>query len=122
MQALTASDKVRTVTIGIERYCVLVSRWADNYPAVRRVWLYGSRVVGTCRADSDLDVAVELDDRALRGEKHFVWWMYESPAMKAVLAGMIDVVPHIQLYEPDAIEVISGVAEHGLLVYDARCK
>jgi hypothetical protein len=35
--------------------------WAQGHANIRRVWLYGSRVRGTQRPDSDLDVAVEID-------------------------------------------------------------
>lgn len=37
----------------------LLRRWAASNPIVDRVWLFGSRVKGTNRPDSDLDVAIE---------------------------------------------------------------
>lgn len=35
--------------------------WAENNSFVRRLWVYGSRLRGTQRIDSDLDVAIEID-------------------------------------------------------------
>lgn len=35
--------------------------WAEGKANVRRLWIYGSRLRGTQREDSDLDVAIEID-------------------------------------------------------------
>lgn len=35
--------------------------WAENQPHVKRLWVFGSRLKGTQRVDSDLDVAMEID-------------------------------------------------------------
>jgi hypothetical protein len=59
----------------------VVSRWATTEPLIRRAYLFGSRVTGTQRPDSDLDVAVAHDiDPALRGigetlrlDRQFTW-------------------------------------------------
>ncbi len=36
-------------------------QWASGKPRIRRVTLFGNRVKGTYREDSDLDIAVELE-------------------------------------------------------------
>ena len=77
---------------------------------------------GSARPDSDLDVAVEIDPQAFRGQPPDVWWMFESRAMKTAIALLIDVVPHIQLYHATEPEVFSAVAEHGILVYEQRAR
>ena len=38
----------------------LLVTWASQNPLVRRIWLFGSRVRGTARPESDLDIAVEI--------------------------------------------------------------
>lgn len=35
--------------------------WAEEKANIRRFWIYGSRLRGTQRDDSDLDVAIEID-------------------------------------------------------------
>ena len=35
--------------------------WAQSKNTIRRFWIYGSRLRGTQREDSDLDVAIEID-------------------------------------------------------------
>jgi uncharacterized protein len=38
-----------------------LAHWiAEQYPYVRRIWLYGSRARGDHRARSDIDIAVEI--------------------------------------------------------------
>lgn len=36
-----------------------LAHWGKSQPWVVRIWLFGSRVKGTHRADSDLDIAIE---------------------------------------------------------------
>ena len=43
----------------IEDMEAAVARWASTQPLIRKAYLFGSRVRGTHRSDSDLDVAVE---------------------------------------------------------------
>ena len=106
--------------MSLEPLCTVVATWAEKYPDIRRVWLYGSRVKGTARPDSDLDIAVEIHPRVFRGQSTFMWWILESVAMKATLSAlMTSPVPHIQHYEQSEIEVLSGVAEHHVLVYQS---
>lgn len=103
--------------MSIDQFRPAIERWAMSFPAIHRVWLYGSRVKGTARPDSDLDVAVEIHRHAFRGQPPDVWWMFESRAMKDALRALVHVVPDVQQYEESAREVLSGVADHGLLVY-----
>ena len=92
--------------------------WATRYPAILRVWLYGSRVKGTARPDSDLDVAVEIHSHEFRGQAPYLWWMFESKAMKASLSEVLSPVKlDMQQYEQSALEVLTGVADHGILLY-----
>lgn len=44
-------DSIRTI----------VAQWAASEPLIRTAWVFGSRVSGTQRSDSDVDVAVEVD-------------------------------------------------------------
>ena len=104
--------------MSIDPFRVAINQWASSFPSIRRVWLYGSRVKGNARPDSDLDVAVEIDPQAFRGQQPFVYWMFESTTMKTTLASLIDVAPQVQQYHATESEVFSAVADHGILVYE----
>lgn len=47
--------------------------WATNKPNVRRMWIYGSRLLGTQRPDSDLDTAIEIDVLSTDAETQLKW-------------------------------------------------
>lgn len=51
----------------------IVAKWADDRPCVRRVYLYGSRVRGDHRPESDVDVFVAKPDDGLSDEC-LRWW------------------------------------------------
>jgi hypothetical protein len=38
----------------------LIRQWATRTPAVRKVWVFGSRGKGVARPDSDIDIAIYL--------------------------------------------------------------
>lgn len=46
--------------MNINQAAKLASEWAVNKPEIKSVHFFGSRVKGTNREDSDLDVAIEL--------------------------------------------------------------
>lgn len=46
--------------MNIEKMTKAVEAWAKSQPFVRKAYLFGSRIKGTHRPNSDLDVAVEL--------------------------------------------------------------
>ena len=65
----------------IESLRLAISTWAKLLPQVKIVWLFGSRANDTAREDSDVDIAVELDDSAISGEDPFTYWHFESKNM-----------------------------------------
>lgn len=40
----------------------LIKATLSNYPRVSAVWLFGSRAIGTFKANSDIDLALEGDE------------------------------------------------------------
>lgn len=43
----------------IEAMTTAVAKWASTQPLIRKAYLFGSKVRGTHKPDSDLDVAVD---------------------------------------------------------------
>jgi predicted nucleotidyltransferase len=97
---------------------VIVDRiveWAKSVPLISRVWLYGSRVRGNARSDSDLDVGVELCAEA----DEFSW--FDNGAIwKAQLAKVARNCPkvHLELIEVGVSTVWPAIEDHGVLVYE----
>jgi predicted nucleotidyltransferase len=46
--------------MNIETMSAAVAKWASSEPLIRKAYLFGSRVRGAHKPDSDLDVAVEI--------------------------------------------------------------
>lgn len=103
-----------------------LSGWAGRQPLVGRVWLFGSRVRGDHRPDSDLDVAIELDlpaDPAGDDGLHpaAAVWMYDTEGWAEelrALTGLVIDLQHLDGHHSPTIQ--AGVAEAGLLVYCKR--
>jgi uncharacterized protein len=47
--------------------CEILAAWAVSKPLVLRLFIFGSRVRGDYRPDSDIDIAIELDMSAADG-------------------------------------------------------
>jgi predicted nucleotidyltransferase len=75
--------------------------WADSKPAVRRAWAYGSRLRGTQREDSDLDLALEIETS---GSEDEAWneWMAESDDWKAELEELSQLNVQLEWYAGEA--------------------
>ena len=72
----------------IEQLRALVAQWAASQPIVTRAHLYGSRVRGSHREDSDLDVAIEITP--LPGDSSaFATWIAEASRLALSLAPLL---------------------------------
>lgn len=86
-------------------------QWATRTPEVTRVWLFGSRIRGTHRPGSDLDVAVEHDrDPKDSGERRENW--------REALKGQTRLPLHLAAYQPGVDMRIQGaLGACSLLIY-----
>ncbi len=95
----------------------MLQHWAEGQPLVRRVWLFGSRVRGEYRPDSDLDVAVELDlDVAVDECRGMTHWIEHAASWERHLAHLLRVPVDLELHEPGG-QVEAYVADCSRLVY-----
>jgi predicted nucleotidyltransferase len=103
----------------LDELALAVEGWAESEPLVRKVYLFGSRVRGTYRPDSDLDVAIELltlpdeDDPGTT-------WQREAKRLRASIAGAAPVAIDL-LWYGGAIEspcVHEGLQAGSLTIYD----
>lgn len=104
---------------GIHGMTDAVADWAQSEPLVRKAYLFGSRVRGTHRQDSDLDVAVEID--ALPGDScPFTTWTAEAQRLKASIAGLVPVVIDLEWYggEEETPHVHHALQRSSVVVYD----
>jgi predicted nucleotidyltransferase len=84
--------------------------WAARSENVRRVWLFGSRVKGGARPDSDLDVAVEPIDCQDDWCEHQTRWRSE-------LAGRTDSQLDLWEYKPGRdTRLDAAIADGSILV------
>lgn len=95
-----------------------IRAWAASHSVVRRVWVFGSRVRGTERPESDLDIAVEHD--AMPGDSDaFTTAISEAENWRMELAPRLSVKLDLQSYIPGLTSTIqAGLDESSLLVYE----
>lgn len=97
-----------------------VADWANDQPLVRKAYLYGSRVRGTHRLDSDLDVAVEIVP--LPGDScSLATWIGESHRLEASVARIVPVVVHLEWYggEVETPRIHKALEQSSIVVYEA---
>lgn len=97
-----------------------IRRWAESQPIIKRVWLFGSRVRGTERPDSDLDIAVEHD--SLPGDSDaFTTAISEVGNWRAQLQPQVSLTIDLQSYIPGITPTIeAGLNDSSQLVYQKR--
>ncbi|NNG59788.1 nucleotidyltransferase domain-containing protein [Sphingomonas paucimobilis] len=94
-----------------------IATWAAGEPLIEAAYVFGSRVKGTYRDDSDLDVAVIVagaDEGERLGNA-----IFEKPRWIATLQPQLPVKLHLQCAMDDDIVVMPAVRDHGRLVYKA---
>lgn len=91
--------------------------WAASEPLIEAAYVFGSRVKGTHRTDSDLDVAVIVagaDDSERLGHD-----IFQVPRWTARLQPLLPITLHLQCAMDDDVVVMPAVRDHGRLVYSA---
>lgn len=97
-----------------------VAKWASTQPLIRKAYLFGSRVRGTHKPNSDLDVAVEI--YTLQGDENpLTTWTCEAQRLKASTAGVVPVIIDLNWYG-GPIEtpcVHAGLQDGSIVAFDA---
>jgi predicted nucleotidyltransferase len=104
----------------IEDMAAAVAKWASTQPLVRKAYLFGSRVRGTHRPDSDLDVAIELS--TLSGDDSpLTTWICEAQELKSSIVGVCPVIIDLNWYGSagETPYVHAGLEALCIVVYDA---
>ncbi|MEB0308338.1 nucleotidyltransferase domain-containing protein [Pseudomonas sp. 10B1] len=99
----------------------IVKGWAASHAQISKVWLFGSRVRGTHRPDSDLDVAVEIDSPYSEDELLGAW-IRSSEELQSSLSTLLPMVVQLEWYGgPEETSIIhDGIMESSILVYETR--
>jgi uncharacterized protein len=102
----------------LEEVARVVSRWARTKPIVRRAYLFGSRVRGEHRVDSDIDIAVELEPN-LDESGGLATWMFEKEKWKEELQGLIPLEIQLERYHPEQTPTVGkGIGRSSQIVYE----
>lgn len=106
--------------MNIENMSEAVAKWASTQPLIRKAYLFGSRVRGTHKPNSDLDVAVEIF--TLPGDEYpLTTWICEAQRLKTSTTGVVPVIIDLNWYG-GPIEtpcVHAGLQDGSIVAFDA---
>lgn len=96
--------------------------WALGQPLINRLWLFGSRVRGEHRPDSDVDVAIELDMSVAKGSDEsggIAAWAFDTEPWMPELELLLSMVVDLQHYKSGETKIIhAGLEQSSILVYE----
>ena len=102
----------------------VVQRWSASTNYVAKAWLYGSRMRGDNRPDSDIDVAIQV----LKGniESPYTRFLADNRKWRAFLQEHLPWIVHLTHYDEtddDDLSIADGnvkkaVDQYGRLVFD----
>ena len=103
----------------LEALCSTLADWATQQPLLRRLWVYGSRVKGTHRPDSDLDIAFEIerlpDTAAVDGFRELT-----LPRWRSELVRLTGLATHLEPSVGDVTNVTGYLSDSGILIYESQ--
>jgi len=101
----------------IEQAAQIVAEWCKEKCLIRRAHFFGSRVKGTQRCDSDLDIAIELMPN-LDESEGLCTWMGQSDKWRDELSTLLPYKVQLEWNGAGQTQRIAGaLAEASLLVY-----
>jgi predicted nucleotidyltransferase len=92
----------------LEEWSKLIAAWAEAKPKIMEVWLFGSRVRGVSRPDSDLDVAVVVFGDTL--DARYTVWHFSVDEWSIELNALLPVQVDLDLGNPEISTKIVGPA------------
>lgn len=98
----------------IALYAPAVIKWASSIPYSVRIYLFGSRIFGTPRADSDLDIAIEFMDTDAEDDEV---WLDCHKYWARQLSQLIPCAPHLVQIDDDATK-LKKYLQSGVLIYE----
>jgi predicted nucleotidyltransferase len=104
----------------INEICNIVTAWAETQPLVLKLWLFGSRVRGTERPDSDIDIAVEIKTR-MGDSSAWTTFMFEADCLKASIQALLPMTVQLEWYggPTETPTIHAGLQASSMLVYEA---
>jgi uncharacterized protein len=103
----------------LEALCSTLAERATQQPLLRRLWVYGSRVKGTHRPDSDLDIAFEIerlpDTSAVDEFRELT-----LPRWRSELGRLTGLPIHLEPSVRDVTNVTGYLSDSGILIYESR--
>ena len=81
----------------------IIAEWLKSVPGVRRLYLYGSRVRGDHRSDSDVDLRIFRDDDLDADDSTADWWTHQHKSHFAELEDRLPEKLHL-VFETDVVD------------------
>jgi predicted nucleotidyltransferase len=95
----------------------IVRKWASTVPYRIKVYAFGSRVKGTARPDSDLDLALEVLDN----QDAWLLWFGVHENWQRNLSKITGLKVHLELYEEDESPVLkNSLNEASVLLFEPQ--
>ena len=102
----------------LSKMAALVKEWAINKPLIQKIEFFGSRVKGTERPDSDLDIAIELVPNCDESNG-LATWLHCKDIWEKELQEILPVKVQIEWNGGENTEIIAkGLREERYLVYE----
>lgn len=108
----------------LPQIAAVLAVWAKGKPLIRRVFIFGSRVRGDHRLDSDVDIAVELNPDHFRGTDEsggLATWMFETGEWRDELQKLFPFEVQLERYHANQTPTIAtGLVRSSMLVYEKQ--
>lgn len=104
----------------IDQIGKIVAGWAAIQPVIKKIWLFGSRVRGTGREKSDIDIAIEIEK--FEGDSDtWTTFVFERDELKESLQLLLPLAVDLQWYggPQETPRIHSALQESSILVYEA---
>ena len=104
--------------MNIEQLKKIVGEWAASEPLIKKAYLFGSRVRGDHRDDSDLDVAVEIGKKP-GDESLLATWIFEKCGLEERLSKLVPLKVQLEHLEDCRTPTVkAGIDRSSILVFE----
>lgn len=97
-----------------------IAIWGATKPLIKRIHVFGSRIRGDHKPESDIDIAIELDPAECRpGESWYTIWTFKTKGWMDELQDLMPYEVDLDGYNGENTPTIrKGLQEASVIVYE----
>ncbi|MDD5546876.1 MAG: nucleotidyltransferase domain-containing protein [Candidatus Omnitrophica bacterium] len=95
----------------------ILLEWVTRHPRITRIYLFGSYAAGRIGCPSDIDIAIEIEDK--EGDTAFGYWCSQGSKLQGQLTELLNYQVDLEWYDAEETPTVKkGLDVGNIVIYE----